>query len=134
MTTSSIHELMRTEHYHPSLNSAVFDGPLRIYFAQSQESLALNFYFQLQKVFDRFLGEARDSSPSWYFVVLMYPQKELMALHQGVQYKVLNFGQDRVILTHGQMDQQDQDQLVADLSQLIEQSCFLLQAQPEAVM
>lgn len=48
MAQSVIH-LTQSRFYSPVFNAAVFDGPIRIYFAQHQEALALKVYFQLQQ-------------------------------------------------------------------------------------
>ena len=48
MAQSVIH-LTQSRFYSPAFNAAVFDGPIRIYFAQHQEALALKVYFQLQQ-------------------------------------------------------------------------------------
>lgn len=48
MAQSVIH-LTQSRFYSPVFNAAVFDGPIRIYFAQHQEALALKVYFRLQQ-------------------------------------------------------------------------------------
>jgi len=48
MAQSVIH-LTQSKFYSPVFNAAVFDGPIRIYFAQHQEALALKVYFKLQQ-------------------------------------------------------------------------------------
>jgi hypothetical protein len=48
MAHSVIH-LTQSRYYSPAFNAAVFDGPVRIYFAQHQEALALKVYFRLQQ-------------------------------------------------------------------------------------
>lgn len=48
MAQSVIH-LTQSRFYSPVFNAAVFDGPIRIYFAQHQEPLALKVYFHLQQ-------------------------------------------------------------------------------------
>jgi hypothetical protein len=48
MAQSVIH-LTQSRYYSPVFNAAVFDGPIRIYFAQHQEALALQVYFRLQQ-------------------------------------------------------------------------------------
>lgn len=48
MAQSVIH-LTQSRFYSPVFNAAVFDGPIRIYFAQHQEAMALNIYFHLQQ-------------------------------------------------------------------------------------
>lgn len=48
MAQSVIH-LTQSRFYSPVFNAAVFDGPIRIYFAQHQEAQALQVYFRLQQ-------------------------------------------------------------------------------------
>lgn len=48
MAQSVIH-LTQSRFYSPAFNAAVFDGPIRIYFAQHQEALALKVYLRLQQ-------------------------------------------------------------------------------------
>jgi hypothetical protein len=48
MAQSVIH-LTQSRFYSPVFNAAVFDGPIRIYFAQHQEDMALKVYFRLQQ-------------------------------------------------------------------------------------
>jgi hypothetical protein len=46
---SSYTPLMQTKYFSPAFNSAIFDGPVRIYFAQFHESFALKVYFLVQQ-------------------------------------------------------------------------------------
>ena len=39
----------QSKFFSPVFNAAIFDGPIRIYFAQHQESQALKVYFNLQE-------------------------------------------------------------------------------------
>ncbi len=48
MAQSALH-LTQSKFYSPAFNAAVFDGPIRIYFAQHQEGLALKVYSKLQQ-------------------------------------------------------------------------------------
>jgi hypothetical protein len=134
--TVSIQDLMKTEHYHPSLNSAVFDGPLRIYFAQSQESLALKIYFQLQKVLDKY-GYNHQKNPSWYFVVLVYPSYSLFKEQSpsaSNPFQVLNFQADRLILTHGELQDGELLDLEATLGALLDQSYQLHESKTKSTL
>jgi hypothetical protein len=40
--------ITETGFFHPSFNAAIFDGPLRLYFSQPNESLALSIYIRLK--------------------------------------------------------------------------------------
>jgi hypothetical protein len=65
--------------YSPAFNGAIFDGPLRLYFSQSQEALALKFYFELRsKTQDLTELWPRNSGPSLY--VMIYPTEETFDL------------------------------------------------------
>ena len=44
----------------PLFNAAIFDGPIRIYFAQAQESLAMKLYFNLQERYGDLRQAARE--------------------------------------------------------------------------
>ncbi|CAN5656925.1 hypothetical protein BH10BDE1_BH10BDE1_27040 [soil metagenome] len=65
--------------YSPAFNGAIFDGPLRLYFSQSQEALALKFYFELRsKTQDLSDLWPRTGGPSLY--VMIYPTEETFDL------------------------------------------------------
>ena len=114
--TLGLQDLMETQIYHPSLNSAIFDGPLRIYFAQAHEHFALRLYFHLQKLLERYQSSvnALDS----YYVVIIYPQNQLF--HEfGKQptsmsfehIKTLTIGAHLVLLTHCEITESEQSKL-----------------------
>gem|GEM_PF-828285 len=141
--TSNIHELMKTEHYHPSLNSAVFDGSLRIYFNQEDEKYALNLYFVLQKKIESLKEEldlrtgelTQGPSLSPYFVVLIYPNQELYlrggSSNQSSQFTHLEFGEDQVFLTRAHLE----DELLKPFIKFVETQMMkkiLVNINPEA--
>lgn len=65
--------------YSPAFNGAIFDGPLRLYFSQSQEALALKFYFELRsKTQDLNERWPRSGGPSLY--IMIYPTEETFDL------------------------------------------------------
>lgn len=45
---ASYSSFLTTQYYSPVFNTALFDGPFRIYFSQSYESIALKIYHLLQ--------------------------------------------------------------------------------------
>ena len=45
---ASYSSFLATQYYSPVFNTALFDGPFRIYFSQSYESVALKIYHLLQ--------------------------------------------------------------------------------------
>ncbi len=77
--------ITQTQYYSPAFNAAIFDGPIRIYFAQDQESLAMKIYFSVQSKIQSLLETERESFrlvDSNIFVML-YPSKESFHLSFG---------------------------------------------------
>ena len=74
----SMATLTQSKFYSPSLNSAIFDGPFKIYFAQDQEPQGLTAYFQIQKKLDDLYKKAKDNFKSLGFSVfiMLYPDDE----------------------------------------------------------
>lgn len=70
--------LMQSKFFNPAFNSAIFDGPVRIYFAQSHEALALKIYFSLQQKFSTQLSRAKDLQKilDRTILVMLYPNTE----------------------------------------------------------
>lgn len=72
----------QSKFFSPAFNAAIFDGPIRIYFAQYQESQALKIYFSLQERFQ----EARKSARGIFkdrarnIFVMLYPTDETFHL------------------------------------------------------
>ncbi len=75
--------LTQSRYYSPVFNSAIFDGPVRVYFAQHQESLALKVYFRLKERL-RTQGEDLRYGGKNLFVML-YPCSESFALSFSTQ-------------------------------------------------
>lgn len=63
----------------PAFNAAIFDGPIRIYFAQYQEAQALKLYFNLQERFSDVRKQARGifKERGSNIFVMLYPNEEL---------------------------------------------------------
>lgn len=57
---SLVSSLTQSKYYSPAFNAAIFDGPIRIYFAQYQEPQALRIYFRLQEQLKANLSALRD--------------------------------------------------------------------------
>jgi hypothetical protein len=73
--------LMNSRFFNPAFNSAIFDGPVRIYFAQFHESMALKIYFSLQQRFPEQMAKAKENYKRLGFnvLVMLYPT------HDGFQ-------------------------------------------------
>jgi len=80
--------ITQSPYYSPAFNGAVFDGPLRLYFSQSQEALALKFYFELRAK-TQSMTEQWPRSGGVNLFVMIYPTEEtfdLCFLSQGLQW------------------------------------------------
>ena len=70
--------LMQSRFFNPAFNSAIFDGPIRIYFAQFHESLALKIYFCLQQKFGPEMARAKELHKTLdkNVLVMLYPSAD----------------------------------------------------------
>ncbi len=70
--------LMQSRFFNPAFNSAIFDGPVRIYFAQFHESLALKIYFSLQQNFGEQMAKAKELHKvlDRTVLVMLYPSSD----------------------------------------------------------
>lgn len=70
--------LTESRFYSPVFNAAVFDGPIRIYFAQHQEALALKVYYKLQQYLqDTYSAFRKNFKMHGQMIFLMlYPTQE----------------------------------------------------------
>lgn len=74
--------LMNSRFFNPAFNSAIFDGPVRIYFAQCHESLALKIYFSLQHKFPEEMATAKElyKKLGSNVLVMIYPTTESFSM------------------------------------------------------
>lgn len=74
--------LMQSKYFNPAFNSALFDGPVRIYFAQIHESQALKIYFLLQKELSHEWARAKEVTKQTgaNVLILIYPNEETFVL------------------------------------------------------
>lgn len=74
-------QLIQSKYFVTDFNSAIFDGPIRIYFTQTQESLALKVYFHIQNHFSNEVRRLKDISPDGpsSLFILIYPNQESFA-------------------------------------------------------
>ncbi len=81
MVNPSVATLTQSKFYSPAFNAAIFDGPLRIYFAQYQESLALEIYFKIQQVLKNFTESRKHLKNIGANVfVMLYPSSDVFNL------------------------------------------------------
>ena len=72
---ASYSSLMQSRFFSPAFNSAIFDGPVRIYFSQLHESLALKIYFCLQQKYPEALARAKELHKVFglNLLIMIYP-------------------------------------------------------------
>lgn len=75
---SSYTALMQSKYFNPAFNSAIFDGPVRIYFAQFHEALALKIYFMIQQRLQVEMARAKEMAKASgaNVLVMIYPTTE----------------------------------------------------------
>lgn len=114
--------ILKSKFFHPSFNTAIFDGPLRVYFTQAQESEALKVYFSLQtKAFkeDSTAGErsveALRKEPTSTLFVMIYPNKELFSqsFDQDTDFAIAQMERDVVIGVNGALTDKTRDDILA---------------------
>lgn len=76
--TSGFSAFTSSKYYHPAFNSAIFDGPIRIYFVQFHESYALNIYFSIQERFKDSLNQCKDIAKKidQTLLIMIYPTED----------------------------------------------------------
>lgn len=73
---------MTTRFYSPVFNTALFDGPLRIYFSQSYESVALKIYHILQTQHVEFWNSLKqfNTRSKQHLFLMIYPEAKDLGL------------------------------------------------------
>ncbi len=66
----------QSKYYSPVFNAALFDGPLRLYFAQSHEADALKVYFQVQEILGSPELRRHFKSNNQCLYIMIYPTPE----------------------------------------------------------
>lgn len=71
--------LTQSKFYSPAFNAAIFDGPIRIYFAQYQESAALKLYFDIQEKLKEAYQACRESfrQHGTHIFIMLYPTRDI---------------------------------------------------------
>ena len=120
---SSYTTLMQSKYFNPAFNSAIFDGPIRIYFAQFHESLALKIYFMIQQRLLNEVAIAKDRSKASgaNILVMVYPTVESFELSFEAAnpmkscLQVEKWNEDVVIGLRGPIEDENLDLLVDTL-------------------
>lgn len=99
--------ITQSEFFSPAFNAAIFDGVLRIYFAQYQEPEALKIYFQLQdflkKDSEKMKKRIKEESKSLF--IMIYPNKEIFdrSFKTQSQFSTSEFDGDMVVGLNGEL-------------------------------
>lgn len=89
-------------YYSPAFNSAIFDGNIRIYFAQCQEATALKLYFELQEWEAHLRNDLKNRllKNGFHLFILIYPTQETFSLSFEGEFRKLvesKLGNDYII-------------------------------------
>lgn len=136
--------MIQSKYFSPAFNSAIFDGPVRIYFAQFHESLALKIYFMIQQKLASEVQKAKELSKASgaNIFVMVYPTEDSFLLSfDGEEnskefYSVETSDEDLMIGLRGPIEDAQLETLIEVLRQGIQtwkpqgaQSSYL--SQPE---
>ena len=127
--------------FSPVFNAAIFDGPIRIYFAQSQEAQALKLYYNLQERFSDVRKNARGlfKERGQNIFVMMYPNEDTFDLSfssepiptgagaeagfplmtTGSQIVRTRLGRDYVVGVCGPLEDADLERLCREMDQIV---------------
>jgi hypothetical protein len=136
---SSYSTLMQSKFFNPAFNSAIFDGPIRIYFAQFHEALALKIYFLIQQKLNNEVARAKEISKATgaNILVMIYPSEEsfLMSFEGQNQTEhplaLEKWNEDVVVGLRGPIEDNHLDLLVETIGMAISNWKPNLKAVPE---
>lgn len=125
---SSYTTLMQSKFFNPAFNSAIFDGPVRIYFAQFHEALALKLYFLVQQKLSAEMTRAKDYSKASgaNILVMIYPTEDSFVLSfdesacRQTPLEVESWHQDMVIGLRGPLEDEHLDLFIETLRRTME--------------
>ncbi|MEK6774625.1 MAG: hypothetical protein AABY64_11825 [Bdellovibrionota bacterium] len=114
--------LMQSKYFSPAFNSAIFDGPLRIYFAQFHESFALKVYFLIQNSFKEQLTRAKEIAKASHssIFIMVYPTHDHFTLSfdsaEDNEFPIVQekWNQDLVIGLRQPLEENQMDLLAAE--------------------
>lgn len=123
MTSSG---LMTSKYFNPAFNSAIFDGPFRIYFAQIHESLALKVYFSLQQKFPTEVQKAKDChrAHGTTLLILLYPSADAFQMSFEGERQFLieeQWGEDTLLAINGPFEDEKLHDVLESAARCLEQ-------------
>ena len=146
--TETVTYVTQSRFFSPVFNAAIFDGPIRIYFAQFQEAQALKLYYNLQERFAEVRKNARGlfKERGQNIFVMMYPNEDTFDLSfnedrdndpmptgagaeagsvmpaqagLGVQIVRARLGQDYVVGVRGPISDEELETLCREMDQIV---------------
>jgi hypothetical protein len=116
----------QSKYFSPAFNAAIFDGPIRIYFAQYQEAQALKLYFNLQERF----GDVRRAARGFFkergrnIFVMLYPSQETFDLSfSGDSIVRERYGSDFVVGVCGPLEDEAVMRICNEMDQIVQADC-----------
>jgi len=111
----SVSRLTQSQYFSPVFNTAVFDGPVRIYFSQKQEAYALEIYFKISSRLRSVYGEGLNrKGPSVFLMV--HPQhegfEESFSGHSSEPFAISRLDKDFVVGVNGTLNEENMAQLI----------------------
>jgi hypothetical protein len=113
---------MQSKYFNPAFNSAIFDGPVRIYFAQFHEALALKIYFMIQQQLSAETAKAKEAAKASgaNILVMVYPTSDSFQLSfenakSENPLEVEKWGEDVVLGLRGPLEDENLDLLIDTL-------------------
>lgn len=122
----SVIQLTQSRFYSPAFNAAVFDGPIRIYFAQHQETTALKVYFMLQQYLKETYSLFRKNFKHHGQTVflMLYPTAESFenSFAKGLNDNVITerLGEDHVVGVRGPLDDTQFEAVFANVRTILQ--------------
>jgi hypothetical protein len=124
----TVSHLTQSRYYSPAFNAAVFDGPIRIYFAQHQEALALKVYFRLQTHLKDSFALARQTfkQSGQTIFVMLYPTIEAFSSSfsktEFADVVVENLGTDFVLGIRGPLEDAQYEMVYKEVDKILSSS------------
>lgn len=129
--TEPVSYVTQSRFFTPAFNAAIFDGPIRIYFAQYQESQALKLYYNLQERFGDVRKQARGifKERGSNIFVMIYPnetsfgesfeQAGATANVNGALIMKSKLGSDFVVGVRGPLEDDDLEGLCREMDLIV---------------
>jgi hypothetical protein len=136
---SSVSCLTQSNYYSPAFNAAIFDGPIRIYFAQYQESAALKIYFQLQEELNQLYqqGKSLYRQVGQHIFIMLYPSTETYDLsfpqHEDIVCHC-RLGDDHVLGIRGAISDDESEHIIGQVAGIIEEWRVRIPVSPEMTL